>query len=306
VMSPRDTGCFDEPPKDARIPAHKPGRQGCLSPATTRADNILSVCSPEETSDDGRPETLDRASLDGPITSGVAVVSFGRQRWALADGDSISIGRQSSSDVRVGANEPGPEDLGISRRAATLSHAQGRIWVRNDSTTQPVYVRPLAGAGYVLEHRGDMISVTEPHLEVVLEGQVMTYRIFVEPSAVAPSDSPEEPATVSPETQGTLPLRSRERRLLAALCEPLLTASGREARPASYREIGARLGLSDHTVRNQLDALREQLFRRGIPGMIGPEAKDNLARYAVRSGSITPRDMEVLERERGEGEIGAD
>jgi DNA-binding Lrp family transcriptional regulator len=74
-----------------------------------------------------------------------------------------------------------------------------------------------------------------------------------------------------------------------------LRSAGPNARPATYREIASRLALSEHTVRNALDALREQLLMIGIPGMIGPEAKDNLARYAVRSGSITPDDLHLLD-----------
>lgn len=237
--------------------------------------------------------------VEGPMVKhGTALVSMGRYRWALGDGESISIGRQSACDVRIGDGERGPEDLGVSRRAATLSHAQGRIWIRNDSTTQPVRVQPDVGEGYVLD-RGDMVSLAESRVDVVVEGQVMSYRITVELPTGATRCDRDEPATVSPATQGAIPLKPRERRLLAALCEPLLTGSGPQARPASYREIAARLGLSDHTVRNQLDALRDELLRRGIPGMIGPDAKDNLARYAVRSGSVTPSDLTELEEERG-------
>ena len=32
----------------------------------------------------------------------------------------------------------------------------------------------------------------------------------------------------------------------------------------------------------------------GVPGLEGPEAKDNLCRYAVRSGSISATDLEHI------------
>jgi len=149
-----------------------------------------------------------------------------------------------------------------------------------------------------------MVSLAEAFMDVVLEGQIMTYRLSVELPRLASQADNDEPPTISPATQGTLPLTPRERRLLAALCEPLLVASGREVRPASYREIAARLHLSDHTARNQLDALRDQLLRLGIPGMLGPQAKDNLARYAVRSGSVTAADLEALGEKAWDGETG--
>jgi hypothetical protein len=233
---------------------------------------------------------------------GTALVSYQKLRWTLSNGESVSVGRQSSCEIRVGSPELGPEDLGVSRRAATLSHAQGRMWIRNDSTTQPVFVRPVIGQGYVLERRGDTVSLAESMIEIVLEGRVMTYRLTVDLPEGATPGGGDEPVTMAPMTQAALSLKPRERRMLAALCEPMLTASGQKAvRSATYREMAARLGLSDHTVRNQLDALREQLLQIGIPGMIGSEAKDNLARYAVRSGSITQADIMNLGDRRATG-----
>lgn len=221
-------------------------------------------------------------------------VRYGQLRWSLGDGGSLSVGRQSGCDIRVGSASPGPEDLGVSRRAATLSYAQGRVWIRNDSATQAVYVRPCVGAEHVLDRRGDIVSVAAESLDVVIEGQVLTYRLVVELTGEAPIPGYEEPETVSPVTRAALPLTARERQLLTAVCEPLLVPSAHRARPASYREAAARLGLSEHTVRNQLDELRNRLAQMGIPGLFGPEAKDALARYAVRSCSITVAHIDGL------------
>jgi hypothetical protein len=225
----------------------------------------------------------------------VALVLHEDERLSLAEGESLSVGRQSGCDLRIGSVDRGPEDLGVSRRAATISHAQGRLWVRNDSTTLPVYVRPSLGQECVLERRGDMVSFAEPVVDVALEGQIKLYRIRIELPFAAGVTADAGPATVAPATRSRLPLTDRERRLLVALCEPLLRGAARAARPASYKEVAERVGLSDHTVRNALDALRERLIAIGIPGMVGPDAKDNLARYAVRSGSVTPADLKVLD-----------
>lgn len=229
-------------------------------------------------------------------TPGGATVSYHGQLWTLDDGQSVSIGRQSSCDIRIGGALPGPQDLGVSRRAGTVSHAQGRMWIRNDSTSLPVLVRAAFGQEYVLERRGDIVSLADPAATVVFEGQVRSYevRVVMPQAEQLEPDGLEEPATLAPATETALPLSPRERRLLVAVCEPMLNSNGTEARPATYRQVALRLGLSDHTVRNALDALRERLLLAGIPGMIGSEAKDNLARYAVRSGSITPRDLELL------------
>jgi hypothetical protein len=244
---------------------------------------------------DGDAREASGSSPDAPVRPGSARVSHQDHGWTVGEGESLSVGRQSTSDIRIGSPDPGPEDLGVSRRAATLSYAQGRIWIRNDSTSLPVFVRPAVGQEHVLESRGDMVSVAGSRVEVAFEGQIRTYRVEIELHGEVTAEDAQGPETAAPATQAALPLTERERRLLAALCEPLLTGSGREARPASYRQVAERLGLSDHTVRNALDALREQLLNIGIPGMIGAEAKDNLARYAVRSGSVTPSDLELLE-----------
>ena len=221
-------------------------------------------------------------------------VRYGKLRWSLADGRSLSVGRQSGCDIRVGSPSPGPEDLGVSRRAATLTYAQGRVWIRNDSASQAVYVRPAVGAEHVLDRRGDIVSVAAENVDVVLEGHVLTYRLAVEVIGRAPVPGDEDPETASPATRAALPLTQRERRLLVAVCFPLLTPSGLRSRPASYREAAVRLGLSEHTVRNHLDELRNRLADMGIPGLVGPEGKDTLARYAVRSGSVTVADIDGL------------
>jgi hypothetical protein len=228
---------------------------------------------------------------DGDV---VANVSLGEREWGVADGTPLTIGRQSTCDAQVGGAQPGPEDCGVSRRALTVICAQGRTWIRNDSTTQPVYVRPEVGEELVLERRGTIVSLDDRHFTVVLEGQVRSYALHIERLGVG-SETHDELFTVSPPTIGALTLTLRERRLLAAICEPLFSRPGVKVRPASYREAATRLGLSEHTVRNQLDALRERLLTLGIPRLIGAEAKNDLARYAVRSGSITPEDVAAID-----------
>lgn len=242
-------------------------------------------------------DATERAFCDGAIRTEdqTVLVRFGVRQWSLAEGESLVTGRQSTCDVIFGAAEPGPEDLGVSRRAATLSYAQGRLWIRNDSTTLPVLITSTTGRRYVLERRGDIVSVADASITIVFEGQITSYLLDVRLPGHPAVDDSLEPATLAPATRSALELTPRERRLLAALCEPLLDSKDLRARPASYREVADRLELSVHTVRNALDALRERLIAVGIPGMVGSTAKDNLARYAVRSGSVTPEDIETIE-----------
>lgn len=224
----------------------------------------------------------------------VAVVSLDEDQWSLSESTPLTIGRQSTCDVQIGVASPGPEDRGVSRRAGTLICAQGRTWVRNDSATQPVYVRPSVGEELILDRRGTIVSLADGHFIVALEGQIRSYVFHIERLGLG-SDTEDEPLTASPPTIGALTLSPRERRVLAAICEPLFARPGIKVRPASYREAATRLSLSEHTVRNQLDAIRERLLALGIPRLIGAEAKNDLARYAVRSGSITLVDVAAID-----------
>ena len=236
----------------------------------------------------------------GEALQGHALVALGQSRWKLSDGESLLVGRGASCDARIGAPDPGPEDLGVSRRAAMLTFAAGQLWVRNDSSTQPLYVRPATRAPRLLDHRGETVSFGDQKLDIVIEGRVLTYHVGVEVMQAAPAEEEEGPPTLSPATESRLPLLARERRLVAALCEPLLT--GVAARSASYNQVAERLGRSRHTVRNQLDLLRSHLAALGFTGMAGQDAKETLARCAVRSRSVTLADLEALGLPQQQGE----
>ena len=154
-----------------------------------------------------------------------------------------------------------------------------------------------------LLRRGDMISLADARLEVVVEGHRRNYRVTVELPGAAPLEEESKPSPRTAATEPALVLAAHERRLLAAICGPLLV--GRGARePASYEEAARRLGVS-HTLRNKLDELRGRLMEQGVPGVEGPQAKDRLAHYAVASGSITLADVQALGPSRAGSDGGA-
>jgi len=215
----------------------------------------------------------------------------------LTDGSFLRVGRSAECDVLIGAALPGPEDLGVSRRAATISYVQGRIWVRNDSASnKPLYVRPLGRPEYVLDRRGDALTLPDPRLDVVVEGQVFEHRLTVERAVPEAGPLLDEPGS-EPSTIGVIPLSAGEKRLVTSICWSLIVPlKGERPRPASYREAAERLGISAHNVRNRIDDLRNRLLRDfPIPGIVGPDAKDNLALYAVRTGTVTKDDLAELE-----------
>jgi hypothetical protein len=96
-------------------------------------------------------------------------------------------------------------------------------------------------------------------------------------------------------TQYLLEFTPAERRILTALCEPLLVDRGDKAKPASYAQAAERVFLSRSRVENCVADLVKKFAAAGVPNLEGPEAKDHLCRYAVRSGSIVEADLRLLE-----------
>ena len=86
-------------------------------------------------------------------------------------------------------------------------------------------------------------------------------------------------------------LTATQRRVLRALCAPMLEKVGEPAGPASAREIGAALGLQPNYVRNVLKEVREELTSYGVPGLVtdgppqpGEDFRLPLALWAIRYG----------------------
>lgn len=225
-----------------------------------------------------------------------ARVTAGATSLEVGEGGAVRVGRAAASDLQVGGGDDGsPEDLGVSRAAATVSVRDGRVWVRNDSTSQPVYLVPDTGPTRVLEGNDEIASLPTPRVTVQLRGRIRTHEVQVELlGPAAPRATGQRPGE-GPATQHLLELTPAERRILTALAEPLLTARGDRARPASYAQGAERLYLSRSRVENCVADLVKKLAAAGIPGLEGPDAKDNLCRYAVRSGSITTSDLAALE-----------
>jgi hypothetical protein len=79
-----------------------------------------------------------------------------------------------------------------------------------------------------------------------------------------------------------------QRRVLVALCRPLLDASEPGATPPSNSELAGSLGVSTEAVRSQLKALFK-LFE--LPDLPQNRKRAELARRAMASGVVVPRDL---------------
>lgn len=231
-----------------------------------------------------------------------AVISFGSERSLLVLGDELTIGRGQTCDLRIAHD---PSDDHVSRLSATLRPLEDCVLVRNESSTKQLALRPLIGLQRLVEPGGATTSLPFDEFFLVITGRFGTeYAVHVDVRGLAagpprPAGDQDTTRTVS---APPVDLNPAQRRLLAALCEPMLTRTGPRASPATYRQIGQRVGRRPTYVRTVLKRLREQLSAQGVAAMVaytvqkGPEDfRLPLATWAINSGVITEADVRELD-----------
>jgi hypothetical protein len=229
--------------------------------------------------------------LDGessrPLSTGDVVIDFDDRQWVLSPGEVVTVGRSGSCGIRL------PDDDHLSRRAGSLRVLDDCVLVRNESTRKPLVLRPPAGQDRIVEPGTAITSLPFRQFEVLLSGSGgRVVSIHVDASRLTPESYAFDPPTATPATRADpIVLTASQRRVLAALCEPLLTGSGPQAVPATYAQIGQRLGLRPQYVRNVVKSLRETLTGHGVEGLTRDDQetafddfRPALARWAIRSG----------------------
>jgi hypothetical protein len=224
----------------------------------------------------------------------VAVVRFGKRRWLIRLGHDVTFGRGVDRDIRFGHN---PDDDLVSRRAGLLTGERDGVLIRNSSHTQAFRLIAMPGPEFVI--RPGMVVGSMPFSQTrldILGRYGRRYSLHIETSDIPGAP---QPLSEGPDNDGHLGdghlgrargstqfgpdrLTPRELRLLAALCEPLLTLAG--AAPATYREIAERLGgtATVNSVRTGLDRLRHRLAHdNGIPGLRGDDDDPQTSRDAA-------------------------
>ncbi|MFC7529224.1 hypothetical protein [Actinoplanes sp. GCM10030250] len=227
------------------------------------------------------------------MDSSAATVSYQRRTWILPVGRQLTVGRSSRCDVRL------PDDERLSRRAAVLSTLNDCVLIRNVSTSKPFVLRPRRGEDHVVGPGAAITSLPHRVFAVVLAGGLADIEIHVDASAITPAPADAGTGTRSADTfTSPASLTAAQHRMAVALCRPLLIASGRAARPATYTEIGAALNLKPQYVRRVIREIREILTGYGIPGLTpedGNTANDDfrlpLARWALWSGWVSAADL---------------
>ncbi len=240
---------------------------------------------------------------------GAALIRLGNQRWSLAPGAQLSFGRGQDRDIRL-AREP--EDDYVSRRAGVLIGLGDGVLIRNSSHTQSLLLQAFPGPELVVAPQSAVATLPHDYLRLVIPGRHgARYVIAIDTRGMNPSrEVPPDPVAAPaipvgrPTKAGAGRITPRERRFLAALCEPVLTLAGPAAAPATYRQIAERLGTTQATAKSCLDQLRARLSDvDGIPGLRSDEDADDpghsylpaLAAWAVHSGAVTDDTLDLLD-----------
>ncbi|GAB6897630.1 hypothetical protein [Kineosporia succinea] len=225
-------------------------------------------------------------------------VTEGQQRRAVPPGHEVTIGRSRNCDLRIAYE---PEDDHVSRHAATVRVLADCVLIRNVSSSKLLQLRPPTGATRTVEPGAATTSLPWRQFDVIVTGRFgRDYVVHVDARGLPPSpsevddESDDSPTVVVP----PIILTPAQRRLLTALCEPLLTRSGTEASAATYRQVAERVGRRPGYVRNVFKQVREKLDSHGVPGLVSRERPDAaedfrlpLAMWAIRSGTITHADL---------------
>lgn len=230
---------------------------------------------------------------------GITTIRFEEQTWALPPGASVTFGRSRDADIVI---PQGSEDFRVSRQAGRLTSVDEGLLITNLSTSNSIYLQGLPGPE--VEIMPLMTVGTMPFTRCRLSILGSHDRRFVLDITCKAGTALAAAARPDP---WRLNLPDRQRRYLAALCEPILTGT-RATTPPTYREIAERCGESVPTVRNSLDELRQTLSDEyGIPGLVQTDAGTGkgpvimnplsvLAAWALQSGTVSHQDLEALDR----------
>jgi pSer/pThr/pTyr-binding forkhead associated (FHA) protein len=187
------------------------------------------------------------------------------QRLLTLDGRRISVGREPGNDLVLGWD---PE---ASRVHALLERLGGSWTVLDDDLSRNgTFVNGVPVRGRRRLSDRDVISFGS------------TQVLFRDPAEG-------EAETAPPSGQATVAsISAAQRRVLIALCRPLLDPVGAASTPASNREIATELTVSVEAVRSHLKTLFKLLE---VPDLPQNRKRAELARRALASGVVRPRDL---------------
>lgn len=216
-------------------------------------------------------------------------VSFRSDRRVVTPGDVVTFGRDSSCTFCLD-----PSDLGISRLAGSVEHDAGTWWLLNRSTVRPLDVIDEIGMRTVLPP-GRRLALAGT-ITVVVEGTALRHAVTVEPPTTGVFGTPLPGASdARPTATPDVVISPADRLALVALFSGYLEPFPRhDPHPKSYADAAHRLSLPRTTLVKRVEYLRTRLSNAGVPNLLGDNALQHLAEWALSTGVLTREDLDLL------------
>jgi hypothetical protein len=223
------------------------------------------------------------------VSRGVAVV-HGGQRRALAPFEVLTFGRATSCTVCLD-----PQDRGISRLAGCIEHGAGTWWACNRSAVRAFTVVDDLGIRVVVAP-GRRIAITGP-VTVVVEGSLRRHALEVL------SDHDFRPDLRRQDNDDPLPTAAAGEVVITSLDHLALLAlfagylemfPHYQPHPRTYADAASVLGWPRSTLVKRIEYLRTRLTTAGVPNLLGENALEYLAEWALTTGVLTRSDLDRL------------
>jgi len=237
------------------------------------------------------PIVLYLAFVAGATTT--ITIGLGSQLFEVKEGQELTFGRSQRTTLCLD-----PADLGISRVAGALESDAGVWWLVNRSAVRPLEVVDDVGIRTVLPP-GRRMAITAP-ITVVVEGATRRHALTIDlpegamelnragGSAPASEGSPTRAAA-------DVAITPADKAALVALFSGYLEAFPRyDPHPKSYADAAARLQCPRTTLVKRVEYLRTRLTNAGVPNLLGDNALQHLAEWALATGLITRDDLSLL------------
>jgi hypothetical protein len=235
-----------------------------------------------------------------------ATVFYADQRHDLIaeeaeEAETLTFGRSTACTICLD-----PTDRGISRLAGSVEHDSGAWWLHNRSTSRTLLAIDDMGIRSVVAP-GRRTTV-EGRVTVVVEGSARRHALEIhvghttEPSSAVAggfAGGDELPTAAG----GEVSINSLDRLALVALFSGYLEPFPRyDPHPKSYADAAALLAWPRTTLVKRIEHLRARLTTAGVPNLVGPDALDYLAEWALTTRVLTRDDLELIGRSASSGQ----
>lgn len=213
-----------------------------------------------------------------------------QERWELSRDESFTFGRDETCTAVI---DPG--DLGISRVAGAVESHSDVWWLVNHSGSRSLQVVDEMGIRSVLTP-GKWTAIAGT-MTVIVEGELRRHALTISPTCITPPQvtymRPEDSRPTSPVDERLI--NKDDRLALVALFAGYLQPFPRyDPHPRSYSDAAAALNCPRTTVVKRMERVRRRLTDAGVPNLLGENAMEALAEWALTMRVINKEDLELL------------